>query len=793
MVMKDKNDSERLILPSGTPEVLTEGSGLTEEEAASRFAEGLGNQAAADDGRSPLRIIAKNLFTWFNLLNVLLALALALVGAWRNMLFLGVVVSNTLIGTIQEMRARKTVMKLKLLAETETTVLREGAKHSVPPGMLVKGDLVLLRAGDQVPADGCVRKGFGSADESLLTGESDPVSKREGDWLYSGSVVVSGSFTVQLEYVGEASYANRLTRQARKIIPPGSALMHDLNRIVRVVSIALLPVGAALMIKQVFLQHMELPAAVSSAVAAMVGMIPEGLILLTSVALAVGVVRLGRRKTLVQELYGIETLARVDVLCLDKTGTITTGEMSLDGIIPLSDASEEECRLALRRFLGAGEILSPTLRALAEACGTEPGQPTAVCPFDSASKRSAFSFEDGITLILGAPNFVMPDDAVWGKAAGEAAEKGLRVMLFCEAAGEIKEGKLPSISRPLCLVALNDTLRPNAEDTLRYFAEQGVQVKLISGDDPRTVSAIAARVGLKDAEKWTDVSALKDQELGEAARESVVFGRVTPERKRQLVEALKAADHIVAMTGDGVNDIPALKAADCSIAMPGGSEAARHAAQLLLLDADFAALPAVVAEGRRVINNINRTASLFLVKTLYSFILALLVIFLPASYPFQPIQLTLISSLTIGIPSFFLALEPNSERVNGNFLRSVLTRAIPGALAVAACALISALLEKTGLSREACSTMATLSAAAAGLMTLFITCLPFTKLRSFVFLGICGAMALEVLLFPGIFYLVPLSAAQWLIQLLLILFAAAIILLVRLFLRRRSHVRNEVR
>lgn len=773
------NESEQLTLPTGAPEEMTDLTGLTEAEAARRLSAGEGNAAPKDDGRTPLQIVAKNLFTWFNLLNVLLALALALVGAWRNMLFMGVVVSNTLIGTIQELRARKTVAELKLLAQTPTTVRRDGAEKPVAPDALVRGDLVILRAGDQVPADAVVRAGGGSADESLLTGESDPVTKGEGDWLYSGSAVVSGAFTAQLVYVGEASYANRLTRQARKIKQPKSALMADLNKLVRFVSVALIPIGIALLGKQVWLQHIPVNEAVPSAVAAMVGMIPEGLILLTSVALAVGVVRLGKRKTLVQELYGIETLARVDVLCLDKTGTITTGDMALERVIPLGEASEDECRAALARFLGADERLSPTMKALAAAVTPVPETPAAVLPFDSATKRSAYTLADGATYVMGAPSFVLPDDDVWQAPAAQAAAEGLRVLLLCACDGRIEGDALPPVARPLCLLALSDTLRPNAEQTLRYFAGQGVRVKLISGDDPRTVSAIAARVGLLDADKWVDVATLSDEELAGAAESCAVLGRVTPQRKRALVEALKAAGHTVAMTGDGVNDIPALKAADCSVAMPGGSDAARHAAQLLLLDADFAALPAVVDEGRRVINNITRAASLFLVKTLYSFALSLLVLFLPTRYPFQPIQLTLISSLTIGAPSFFLALEPNHERVRGHFLRTVITRAVPGALAVTICALAACFLEKLGWSHEACSTLATLSAAVAGLVTLLVTCLPFTRLRAFVCVAMCVGMALSVTLIPGVYYLVPLTGQQWLTQLGLACAAATIILVAR--------------
>lgn len=754
---------EQLSIPTALPEDFTPtpDTGLTEAEAQRRREQGLGNEVTADPGKSVGQIFRENLLTLFNLLNVALAVCLALVGSWRNMLFLGVVVSNALIGTVQELRAHKTIRRLQVLSAPTAHVLREGVERGCAMNELVKGDLVILRAGDQVMADAVVMDGHGAVNESLLTGESDAVGKHNGDWLMSGSFISEGRLTAQLVHVGDDSYAARLTHSAREIKRPKSALMTELNKLIRLVSCLLVPLGILLFCKQFFLQHLPLTSAVPSTVAAMIGMIPEGLVLLTSVAMAAGVVKLGRRKTLVQELYGIETLARADVLCLDKTGTITTGEMALDSLVPL-DADEEAMKAALARFLGAFDQSSGTLDALRKAVlpGTE--TPVAVLPFSSARKKSAASFADGVTLILGAPAFVL-GDAYTGEVRERAeafAAQGVRVLLLAQADGCVTETEAPAVSRVLGLCLLTDQVREQAEETLRYFREQGVEVKVISGDDPRTVSAIARRVALTDGECWVDASTLTDEQLAEACEVATVFGRVTPAQKKLLVEALKQAGHSVAMTGDGVNDIPALKAADCSIAMAGGSDAAKHAAQLTLLDADFSAMPDIVLEGRRVVNNITRAASLFLVKTLYSFALTLLLLALPAAYPFQPIQLTLISGVTIGIPSFFLALEPNRERIRGGFLETVLRRAVPGAAGVTVCAVIAMMTVHFGWPQAVGSTLATLAAGAMGLGILLRVCRPFNPLRGALWLVMTLCFIVSVLTQGALFFLVTLTPIQ---------------------------------
>ena len=736
-------------------------------------------------GKTVWQIIAGNLFTPFNGLNVALALCLALVGSWRNMLFMGVVISNTLIGTVQELRARHTIRRLSLLNVPMAHVLREGAERECRPEELVQGDLVILRAGDQVPADALVTSGGGAADESLLTGESDPIAKQAGDELLSGSHIVRGRIVAQLTHVGDDSYAACLTRSAKEIRRPKSALMLEMNKLIRIVSCILLPLGVLLFCREFFLDGAALDVAVPGAVAAMVGMIPEGLMLLTSVAMAVGVVKLGRRGTLVQELYGIETLARADVLCLDKTGTLTTGRMAVQELIPARGDEAALCE-ALSRFLGAMDDPSPTLGALRAAVPAGHEEAVSVTPFTSEWKLSAATFGDGTTLILGAPSFLLGEEQLSPHQAriAELAEAGCRVLAFAEGAEPVREGApLPEMTL-MGLCVLTDELRPHVRKTLEYFAAQDVTIRVISGDDPRTVASIARQAGLTG--EAVDASDLTPEELEAACERYTVFGRVTPVQKKLLVEALKRRGHSVAMTGDGVNDIPALKAADCSIAMPGGAQAARQVAQLSLLDGDFSALPEVVGEGRRVIGNITRAASLFLVKTLYSFALALLVLFLPVTYPFQPIQLTLVSTLTIGAPSFILALEPNRQRVQGGFLQTVLLRAIPGAAAVTLCAAAAMLCHSVfGWSDADCSTLATLSAGVVGVLMLLRVCWPLTPLRGALVAASAAAFVGAVLLLGRIFCLTTLTGEETLALLALIPAAAGVMALTTWLMRRR--------
>ena len=753
-------------IPQGLPQdfVKTGRDGLTKDQVRERMEKGLQNHPGKDPGKTVGRIIAGNLFTLFNLLNVALAVSLIAVGSYRNLLFMGVVVSNTLIGTVQELRARRTFQKLKLLSQAKVRVIREGREEAAAPSELVKDDLVLLRAGDQVAADAIVIEGQAALNESLLTGESDPVDKKEGDWLLSGSFLTEGAVTAQLLRVGEESYAASLVKSAKAIRSPHSELMSSLQKLIRFVSIVLVPLGIALFLKQVFVLRQPMNEAVPATVAAVLGMIPEGLMLLTSVALAVGVIRLGKRNTLVQELYGIESLARVDTLCLDKTGTITMGRMALEKVIPLKDMEEAELRQRIGAFAFAFQDDTPTLNALRAACPQRDNlKPLGVIPFSSQRKWSAVSFHQEETWAAGAPEFLLSQEerAPFQELIEEAAAQGFRVLALVRAEGTIREkNRLPGPKEPMAILCLSDVVRKEAPDTLRFFREQGVTVKVISGDNPVTVSQVARRAGLEDWENLVDAATLKTKEALESAAERyTVFGRVTPQQKRELVEALKGRGHTVAMTGDGVNDIPALKASDCSIAMAGGADAVKHAAQLTLLDANFAAMPQIVLEGRRVINNITRAASLFLVKTNFSFLLSALLLFVRMPYPFQPIQLTLISSLTVGIPSFFLALEPNKARVQGNFLKNVFKNALPGALTIViAVALAFIVSGPLMLSEDQVSTLCTLAAGWCGLVVLFLVCQPLDWKRAILLFTMAAAFATAALAFGRVFFLAALPA-----------------------------------
>ena len=785
-----------LTLPSELPEgfTFTDPSGLTAAQAAQVKEAGFSNQMADLDRRPLSRILMRHIFTLFNLLNFSLALCLLLVGSYRNMLFIAVIISNILIGAVQEYRAQKTISSLKLLNTPSVHVFRDGKEMTLSPDETVKGDLVILRGGDQVVADAVVIDGSGSAMESLLTGESQAIPKKVNSWLYSGSYITEGRLTAQLVYVGNESYAGRLTAEARKEARPASRLMTELNRLIRFDSMVLVPLGILLFLKQYFLGHVPVSEAVPSSVAAMVGMIPEGLILLTSVAMAVGVIKLGKRKALVQELSGIETLARADVLCLDKTGTITTGTMELESVEGI-EWSRKAVENGVSRLLGAFDENSPTLNALREKITPGTEKPRAVLPFSSERKKSAVTFYDGTALILGAPEFVLADHyaADLRKHVEEIAAEGKRVLVLAETQGLVTPESVPPVRTVCGLCVLTDQLRPCVDETLRYFRDQNVDIRIISGDSPLTVSMIAKKAGLSAWDRYVDASTLKTEEdLDKACDLYSVFGRVTPEQKKELVLALKRKGHNVAMTGDGVNDIPALKTADCSIAMAGGADAARNAAQLTLLSSDFSVLPEIVLEGRRVINNITRTATLFLTKTIFSFLLSILMLVLASAYPFQPIQLTLISSLMIGFPGFVLALEPSGERISGGFLHTILVRALPGGIAAAVCAAVAMSMTWGGWPRELCSTLATISAGAVCWMVLIRTCIPFNRIRGLLVGTVMTAFVLACLLFGKVFFLVPLTPAAFaLLGVLFLLGGILIFLCSRLLSRSGSKKKSD--
>lgn len=739
------------------PEML----GLTSDEAKALREAGKVNKMSAAHENGVGDILKRNIFTLFNLLNVVLAAALILVGSYRNMLFMGVVLSNIVIGTVQELRAKRTHDRLKLLSQNEVCVMRDGAEAKLPPDELVLGDVVRLGRGDQIPADAEVLDGIAQADESLLTGESVPIDKHEGDTLYSGGFLVSGSVAARLTAVGENSVAGKLQTAARKVKRADSKLMADMKRIIRWVSIAIVPIGILLFLKQYRIMNMPIGDSVTKTVASVLGMIPEGLILLTSVSLAAGVVKLGGKKALVNELYGIESLARTNVVCMDKTGTLTSGEMSLDSAEVHGDVTEADAARLVRALLSTFEDETPTNRALNAAFGGEfPEEPTGVIPFSSARKWSAASFDSVGVVVLGAPEKLLA--GVELAEARKHAATGLRVLALMRGNGRISGEELPEGIELAALLCLRDELRPRVRDTVRYFGEQDVALKVISGDSPLTVSAVARQAGVPDAEKFIDLSLLDGEpDYMALSREYTVFGRVSPDDKRELIEAMKRDGHGVAMIGDGVNDIPALKAADCSIAMAGGSDAACRVSQITLLNADFEAMPSIVLEGRRVINNITRASSLFLIKNIFSCLISLALLALPFAYPFAPIQLTLVSSLTVGFPSFVLALQPSRERVRGDFIRNVITRAMPGGLCVALLCLALMLLSGTfGFTAEQLSTLCTLITGYSGLVALLLTCLPLNALRVALVSLVTVLMTTAVLLFPSIFYLTPVGGAQ---------------------------------
>ncbi len=763
-------------------------AGLSAAEAATRAESGLQNRMPPSREGGVGAILRRNLLTLFNLLNVALAVLLICVGSYRNLLFMGVIVSNALIGTVQELRAKRTHDKLVLLSQGKVRTLRDGAQVLLPPDELVQGDVVLLRRGDQAPADARVLRGFAAVSEAMLTGESEPVEKAAGSELLSGSYLTEGAITAELTRVGAQSYAGQLQTSARKLKRAHSRLMDSLSRLIRIVSIALVPVGGLLFIKQYFVLHAPLESSVAGSVAAMLGMIPEGLILLTSVALAVGVIKLGRKKTLVNELYGIETLARADVLCLDKTGTITQGSMSLEKVLPVADADEAGIRRLLGALLNAfSQEQSGTWDALSAAIPPLADAPAATyaVPFSSARKWCAAQFDALGAVALGAPERLLSEGDPLRKKADALCAEGYRVLALGQG-GELAGERLPDDLRVKALLLLFDPVRHEAAETLAYFAREGVEIKVISGDNALTVSRAAQMAALVNAEKAIDLSAIEgDVDYDALSREYTVFGRVSPEDKRQLVLALKRQGRSVAMIGDGVNDIPALKTADCSIAVAGGSDAAQRVAQLTLLSSDFSALPDVVLEGRRVINNITRAASMFMTKNVFSALLSLLLLALPFSYPFAPIQLTLVSTLFIGIPTFFLALEPSREKVRGHFLRTVLLRALPAGVCVALhCVVLMLLKERLGLTSEGLSTLCTLLAGGTLLWALVATCLPMTKLR----LALCAVMAaafvLASLLLPGVFYFVMPTLPQALVALGLFLLTPLLLWLGRRLSRR---------
>lgn len=660
--------------------------GLNSDQVNEYFENGWSNEPVEPPSKTVPEIIKSNLFTYFNLVFAVLAALLILAGSFRNLTFLPVILANLFIGIIQEIRAKNTLDKLSVLNAPKALVVREGRQFSIPAEELVLDDIVIFKAGNQICADAIVVDGEVSVNESLLTGESDEISKKPGDELMSGSFIVSGECYARLDKVGEDSYISKLTLEAKAMnSEEQSEMIRVLDKLVGVVGILIIPIGLLLFGQQFFFSGASFSKSITSMAAAVIGMIPEGLYLLASVALVVSVMRLASKKVLVHDMKCIETLARVNVLCVDKTGTITENTMEVNGEIPM-DGYDSQSMAPLKQiisdFASAMSSDNITMKAMKDYFNKPSGRKAvSVSPFSSQFKYSGAAFEDG-SYVLGAPEFVLREDYDnYREQIEQYSSEGYRVLVFGIYDGVIDGKALTGKVTPLGLVFLSNPIRKEAPETFKYFENQGVEIKVISGDNPVTVSQVALQAGIANADNYIDASTLTtDEAIEDAVLRYTVFGRVTPDQKRKFVRALKKAGRTVAMTGDGVNDVLALKDADCSVAMASGSDAAAQASQLVLLDSNFACMPSVVMEGRRVVNNIERSASLFLVKNIFSFLLSLFSVCFMINYPLEPSQISLISMFTIGVPAFFLALQPNKNIIQGHFLSNVLIKALPAGI-----------------------------------------------------------------------------------------------------------------
>lgn len=752
-------------------------TGLTDEEVRQRVEEGFTNRTDISTDKTTKEIVVSNVFTYFNLIFLVITILLIMVGSFRNLTFLPIIIGNTVIGIVQEIRAKKTLEKMSLLNAPHADVIRNGSVKQISTDELVKDDVILLTAGKQICADAVVISGNIQVNESLLTGEADEVEKTEGSTLMSGSFVVSGECYARLEKVGNESYISMLSLEAKSMGgKEQSEMIRSINLIVKWVGIVIIPIGLILFWQSHFVNGESITKSVTSTVAAIIGMIPEGLYLLTTVALALSTMKLARKKVLLHDMKSIETLARVDVLCVDKTGTITEPDMKLKEIFLCKNSGADGTQTALTLdelkslildYANASVDNNATMLALkayaAEALtnNTSALHRTAVSQqaFSSSLKYGSVTFSDG-TYLLGAPEFIMHED--FARIEEEIipyADKGDRVLLFARYDGENVENGINGSVTPLGFVALANPIRENAVKTFEYFKSQGVAIKVISGDNPRTVSRIAIQAGIESAESFVDAATLDTEDkIADAVNKYTVFGRVTPKQKKQLVKALQAKGHTVAMTGDGVNDILAMKDADCSVAMASGSEAAAQAAQVVLLDSDFAHMPDVVYEGRRVVNNIQRSASLFLVKNIFSLLLSLFSVILMVTYPLEPAQVSLISMFTIGVPGFLLALEQNKDRIKGHFITNVMLKALPGGLTdVIAVGALVVCGEVFCISDASIGTIATLVLSVVGFMILFKISEPLNGMKYAVIIGNIAGLVFSGFFLKKLFALTDLS------------------------------------
>ncbi|WP_028518126.1 cation-translocating P-type ATPase [Ruminococcus flavefaciens] len=716
--------------------------GLTSAQVKERAEAGQDNKPVESPSKTVKEIVADNVLTYFNLIFVILSVLLVVVGSYRDLTFMPIIVANALIGIIQEMRSKSVLDKIKVLNAPVTTVVRDGEIKTVPSKDLVIDDIVIFKAGNQISADAIVVDGNVSVNESLLTGESDEISKKPGDTLMSGSYIVSGTCRARLERVGRESYISKLTIQAKKSRKgEQSEMIRSLNRIVKFAGVAIIPIGSILFYQAYYINHDTIRASVQSMVAAVIGMIPEGLFLLASVTLVISAMRLALSKVLVHDMKCIETLARVDVLCVDKTGTITENEMSVTAVVPATDEYDiDSVQGLISDFAAAQDSDNQTMAAIKNHFHRPAGRAAvSITGFSSEFKYSSVTFERE-SFVLGAPEFVLKEKIdQYKEKIEEYNRKGYRVLVFGKYRG-VPDGKALTASvEPMCFIMMSNPIRENAPETFKYFAEQGVEIKVISGDNPVTVSEVAKQAGIKHASDYVDATTLTTESaIRDAVTRYTVFGRVTPEQKRKFVRALKKAGKTVAMTGDGVNDVLALKDADCSVAMASGSDAAAQASQLVLLESDFSKMPDVVAEGRKVVNNLERSGSLFIVKNIFSLIISVLFIFFGLAYPMKPAQISLISIFTIGLPAFFLSQMPNRDLIKGKFITNILLKALPAALTdvLVVCAMVY-FGNIFNVASTDIATASTILMSIVGMMIVFQICKPMDMYKMWMWI-LCG-------------------------------------------------------
>lgn len=751
--------------------------GLNEEQVNERVLNGLTNYVENKNTKTYKSIFLGNIFTFFNMLCFVVAIALISVGAWSNLVFMVVILANMVIGIIQEIKAKQTIEKISLVTAPTANVIRNGEQLEIPVSEIVLDDIVSFTLGKQICADSIIVDGEIEVNESLLTGESVPVKKKKGDSLYSGSFVVSGKCFAKVEKVGSESYTAQLAAKAKQYKKAKSELLSSLNLIIKVIGVIIVPLAILTYYNNVTQPDATMVNTIKKTAGSVIGMIPAGMFLLTSLALAVGVIKLAKKRTLVQDLYSIEMLARTDVLCLDKTGTITDGTMKVNSVIQLVSNLPNTVNEIVGSMLTALEDNNQTSRALATYFGySKELYAKTILPFSSKRKLSAVTFKNGDTYTYGAPEFVLRTKNVEvEKLVKQYASKGFRVLLLAKCDGQIEKDKISNKVTPIAVIVIEDRIREHAAETIEWFKANGVQIKIISGDNPLTVSEVSKRVGVENAENYISLEGLSEQAVIDAAGKYSVFGRVSPEQKCVLVKALKAQGHKVAMTGDGVNDILALKEADCSIAMASGSEATRNVSHLVLLDSNFNSMPSVVGEGRRVVNNIQKSSSLYLMKTLFTIMITVLCLIFAIDYPFNTNQILLLEWCVIGAPSFFLALQPNTDKIKGRFLINLIAKSLPGALIfvanVAACYLFTLITECP----DQFVTMASLVLTFSGLLVLYNVCKPIDVFRGILVASMVIMSIALIIFIPGSFFeYVDLNLQNMLFIIILIQASAAV-------------------